>query len=362
MLVFSAQKFEVKGVFYMKLGKTNLEIGRQGLGCMSMSEFYGKPVDDSAGIQLIKTAYHNGINFLDTADIYGYGRNELLVGKAIAELINEGIKRSQIILASKCGIIRDENDPTKRGVSNSYDYVKTSCEASLQRLGKNTGYIDLYYLHRISNNGAEIDEAMRAMSELLQAGKIKAVGLSEAKPDVIHAANKALLKYTQGAHQLAAIQSEYSLMTRVVETDGVLEACQQLGITFVAYSPLSRALLANSIQDPTQELAADDYRRSLPRFQKDNLEKNQFIVNIVKAIAEEQQCTPAQVALAWVIHKNVVPIPGTTKAKNLLANCAAENIQLTAGQLAQLDELSTAHGYRYTDEAMKAYGMEDEMN
>lgn len=250
-----------------KIGKTDLTVSNEGLGCMSMSEFYGDPISDAQGIHLFKIAYDNGINFFDTADIYAFGRNEILVGKAVAALQAAGIARSKIVIASKCGIVRDENNLTKRGTDNSYHYVKTSCEKSLARLGKAVEYIDLYYLHRIAQGGKQIDEAMKAMSELLAENKIKAVGLSEASIEVIQAANDALLKYTNGKHSLAAIQTEYSLMTRNIEKNGVLTLCKKLGITFIAYSPLSRALLSDEVINP-EKMSDNDFRKELPRFQK----------------------------------------------------------------------------------------------
>ncbi len=346
----------------MKIGKTDIQISRQGLGCMGMSEFYGKPVMQTEGINLIKVAYQNGVNFFDTADIYDFGNNEILVGNAITALLSEGVKRKEIVIATKCGILRDKNDVTKRGTDNSYDYVKTACDASLERLGDVVGYIDLFYLHRIANNGAQLDEAMQAMSELLAAGKIQAVGLSEANAQMIQSANDALLKYSNNQHQIAAVQTEYSLMTRVAEQNGVLDVCRKLGITFIAYSPLSRALLTGRIND-VEQLAANDFRRQLPRFQADNLEINKKIVAEVSQIANRKKCSTAQVALAWVMAQpSVIPIPGTTKVENLLANIQSESITLNIEELNQLNSLKQAKGFRYTEAAMKAYSFTDEMN
>lgn len=343
----------------MYLGKTDITISQQGLGCMSMSEFYGEPVSDAQGISLIKTAYENGINFFDTADVYGYGRNEILLGKAITALINQGIPRHNLAIASKCGIFRDEFDSTKRGVDNSYDYIIQSCQNSLSRLGKPISYIDLYYLHRIANRGANIDESMRAMAKLLQDNKIKAVGLSEANAETIKKANEALLKYTHNQYQLAAVQSEYSLMTRHIERNDVLNTCRELNITFVAYSPLSRALLTGELTN-TDQFKEGDFRRDLPRFRGENFEENKKRVAKIKEIATAKQCTSAQIALAWVMHQpGVVPIPGTTKQSHLLSNIAANNIELTHEELAILDQLGEAKGYRYTEAAMYAYGFEE---
>ncbi len=337
-------------------------ISKQGLGCMSISEFYGAPLPDDEAITLISTAYKNGINFFDTADVYGFGRNEIVVGKAITALAAEGVERSNIILASKCGIRRDENNPMVRGVDNSYDYVKECCDKSLARLGESVGYIDLYYIHRVAADGAQLEETMRAMAELLEAGKIKAVGLSEANPEMIKKANSALVTLTSGKHKLAAVQTEYSLMTRAIETNGVLNTCRELGITFVAYSPLSRALLTDEIT--TQKSLSDgDFRTTLPRFQDEALEHNKSIVRQIQVIAEHKNCTTAQVALAWVLQKpGVIPIPGTTKIKHLLANIQAEQVHLSETEMRALDELGTAKGYRYTEAAMKAYGFVDELN
>lgn len=342
-----------------KLGKTDLNISNLGLGCMSMSEFYGNPISDEQGIQLFKVAYNNGVNFFDTADVYGYGRNEILVGKAVSALKATGIDRNKIIIATKCGIIRDENDATKRGTDNSYQYVKDCCEKSLAHLGKEVGQIDLYYLHRIANGGKQIDEAMKAMSELLAENKIKSVGLSEASAEIIQAANDSLLKHTNGKHQLAAIQSEYSLMTRNIENNGVLDLCKKLDITFVAYSPLSRALLSGEIVDPEQ-LPEGDFRKQLPRFQKENLKHNNKIILKVRELASQKNCSAAQIALAWVMqHDNVVPIFGTTKEKNLLNNVRAQDIKLTDSEIKSLNELQKPHGDRYTESSMKAFEFDE---
>lgn len=346
----------------MQLGKTNLQITDQGLGCMSMSEFYGKPLNEADGVALIVAAYENGVRFFDTADVYGYGRNEVLIGKAVTELMGKGINRSDLIIATKCGILRDEHDPTRRGVDNSYEYVLSACDKSLGRLGADTAYIDLFYLHRITPHGTQIDESMRAMASLLKEGKIKAVGLSEATPEMIRSANEALLKYTDGAHQIAAVQSEYSLLTRNIEGNGVLDICRELGITFVAYSPLSRALLTGEVEDSSQ-FEESDFRRSLPRFQGENLEHNKNIVKKVQDLARAKHCSPTQIALAWVMHQQgVVPIPGTTKLSHLLSNVSARDITLSEQDLEILNKLESAQGYRYTEAAMRAYGFEDELS
>lgn len=341
-----------------QLAGTNKNFPKQGLGCMSMSdEAYGKPLSADLGIELMCAAYYAGVNLFDTADVYAYGRNENLVGKAVSKLEAEGIDREAVIIATKCGIIRDECDLTKRGVDNSYAYIKNACTASLTRLGKDVDYIDLYYLHRIADQGKHIDEAMRAMAELLQEGKIKAVGLSEASTLVIKKANTALLQYTNGKHQLAAIQTEYSLMTRMVEQNGVLDTCHELGIAFVAYSPLSRALLTGELVH-IEELDTNDSRRRLPRFQAENMTHNLAIVKRLKAMADEKQCTSAQLALAWLFAKGVIPIPGTTKEQHLLSNIAAEQIVLSRSEVKYLDNLGEAKGLRHTETAIKTYGLD----
>ncbi|EKD71751.1 MAG: aldo/keto reductase, partial [uncultured bacterium] len=269
------------------------------------------------------------------------------------------IYRNKIIIATKCGIIRDENDSTKRGVDNSYQYVKDCCEKSLVRLGKEVGRIDLYYLHRIAHGGKQIDEAMKAMSELLSENKIKSAGLSEANAEIIQHANDALLKYSNGKHQLAAVQSEYSLMTRNIESNGVLALCKKLGISFVAYSPLSRALLSGEIVD-IEKLPEGDFRKQLPRFQKENLTHNNTIILKVKELASQKNCSTAQIALAWVMqHDNVIPIPGTTKEKNLLSNIRAQDIRLTDGEIKSLNELQKPIGDRYTESSMKAFEFDE---
>ncbi|MCX7121989.1 MAG: aldo/keto reductase [Gammaproteobacteria bacterium] len=347
--------------FQQKVQFMKLPFSKQGLGCMGMSEFYGKPMNQNDAINLIKTAFAAGLNFFDTADVYAFGDNEILLGEAVTALLKDNVSREQLIIATKCGILRDKNDLSKRGTDNSYDYVKSACDASLSRLGVAVKYIDLFYLHRIASNGAQLDEAMKAMAELLRTGQIKAVGLSEATAEQIQIANDALLKYTHNAHQIAAVQSEYSLMTRFVEHNGVLDLCHSLGITFIAYSPLSRALLTGEVEDLSQ-FAENDFRRSLPRFQKENFEMNKKIVAEVRAIAAEKQCTTAQIALAWVLAQpGVVPIPGTTKCENLLKNIASNDITLSADQLERLKKLKPAQGSRYTEAAMKAYGFDNEL-
>ncbi|XWO13908.1 Aldo-keto reductase IolS [Candidatus Hepatincola sp. Pdp] len=346
----------------MQLGKTNLTISSIGLGCMSMSEFYGNPLAKDKAIDLIKLAFKQGINFFDTADVYGFGSNEELIGKAVEALINENVKRKDLIIASKCGILRDKHNVSKRGIDNSYKYIKQACEKSLVRLGNSTKYIDLYYIHRIEKNitDTKIKEAMQAFAELLAENKIKAVGLSESSASVIKKAHEFLLELTNNKHGLAAVQSEYSLLTRSVESNGVLETCNNLGITFVAYSPLSRALLSGSLD--VKKLDDKDFRKTLPRFQQENLDYNQKLVDVVNKLALEKNCKTSQIALAWVMaQKNVVPIPGTTKEENLLSNIKAQKIVLSKADLTRLNNIGETKGYRYTESVMNTYGLDDEI-
>lgn len=336
---------------YRLLGK--LQVSAQGLGCMGMSEFYGAASKESS-IATLKHAVKLGVNFFDTADVYGYGDNEVLLGEVLGKY-----DRSAFVLATKCGILRDKYDKTKRGVDNSPDYIVQSCLASLQRL--NMDYIDLFYIHRIADGGEHIEASMGAMAQLLKEGKIRHVGLSEASEDVIRRAHTELLTLTDGKHGLTAVQTEYSLMSRGPETDGVLSACRELGIGFVPYSPLGRKLLTATVSR-TDELDADDFRKSLPRFQGSNMEANQKIVGDIAAMAARKGCTPAQLSLAWVLAQgeNVVPIPGTKRCEYLEQNVAADQIQLTPAELVELDAIApvnAAAGERYTPAAMKAYGL-----
>ena len=265
-------------------------------------------------------------------------------------------RRDKFCVATKYGVLRDEYDQAKRGVDNSYEYTKQACDASIRRLDEGVG-IDLFYMHRIANQGAQLDEAMRAMAELLQEGKIKAVGLSEASREQLEVANAALKKYTNGKHQLAALQTEYSLLSRVVETNGVLKYCQENQITFVAYSPISRGLLGGDISG----LSEGDCRNSLPRFQQENKKHNEKIVAQVQQLAERNKCSVAQLALAWLMHKGVVPIPGTTKLEHLHSNLAANSIKLDDSTVEALDDLPQPLGDRYTEASMRVFGLEDEM-
>jgi aryl-alcohol dehydrogenase-like predicted oxidoreductase len=263
------------------LGKNGPEVSAVGLGCMGMSEFYG-PGDDAESIATIHAALDAGVNLLDTADVYGPHTNEVLVGRAIRG------RRREVVLATKFGIVRDPAEPTKRGVSGKPDYVRTSCEASLKRLGVET--IDLYYQHRVDPN-TPIEDTVGAMADLVRAGKVRYLGLSEAGPETLRRASK--------VHAITALQSEYSLWSRDVE-DGQLPACRELGIGFVAYSPLGRGFLTGQVKR-FEDLAPDDWRRGSPRFQGENFAKNLELLRRVEELARAKKCTPSQLALAWVL-------------------------------------------------------------
>jgi aryl-alcohol dehydrogenase-like predicted oxidoreductase len=321
-----------------KLGKSGLEVSALGLGCMGMSEFYG-PGDDAESIATLHHALDQGLDFLDTADIYGIGRNEELVGRAIAH------RRGEVVLATKFGIVRDPNDPTVRGLSGKPDYVRKSCEASLERL--NVQVIDLYYLHRV-DPATPIEDTVGAMAELVKAGKVRFLGLSEA--------SAATLRRAHAVHPIAALQSEYSLWTRDPE-DGVLAACRELGVGFVPYSPLGRGFLTGQIRR-FEDLAADDFRRFNPRFQGENFQKNLDLVQHIQNLAAKKGCTPSQLALAWVLAQgpDLVPIPGTKRRKYLDENLGALQVKLTPQDLAEIDRLAprgAAAGERYPAVGMR---------
>ncbi len=320
-----------------KLGRAELAVSSMGLGCMGMSEFYG-PCDNEESVATIHRALELGINFLDTADVYGPHTNEELVGEAV-----QG-KRNQFVIATKFGIVRDPKNPDVRGVNGRPEYVRKACEASLLRLGVAT--IDLYYQHRVDPK-TPIEETVGAMGELVREGKVRYIGLSEASADTLRRANK--------VHPITALQTEYSLWTRDPE-DEILETCRELGVGFVAYSPLGRGFLTGQIKQ-FEDLAADDYRRFSPRFQGENFHKNLDLVSKVEQIAREKKCTASQLALAWVLAQgtDIVPIPGTKRRKYLEENGAAENVRLTAHDLQRINEAApqgAAAGTRYPEPMM----------
>jgi len=312
------------------LGSQGLTVSRQGLGCMGMSEFYGES-DDAESIATIHRALELGLTLLDTADMYGPHTNEELVGRAIAD------RREQVVLASKFGIMRDPDDPTRRGISGRPDYVREACEASLARL--NVEYIDLYYQHRV-DPATPIEETVGAMAELVTAGKVRYLGLSEAAPETIRRAH--------ATHPISALQTEYSLFAREPELE-ILATVRELGIGFVPYSPLGRGFLTGALRSLDQ-LGANDFRRAQPRFQGENLDANLAIVERLEALAAERGATPAQLALAWVQAQgdDVVPIPGTKRRSYLEQNLGALQIELSAAEL-ELLSATGGQGDRYAD-------------
>ena len=320
-----------------RLGRSGLEVSAIGLGCMGMSEFYGA-TNETEAMATIHRAIDHGCTFLDTADMYGPHTNEQLVGRAIRD------RRDQVVLATKFGIVRDPTNPMIRGIAGKPDYVRQACEGSLKRLGVDV--IDLYYQHRVDPE-TPIEDTVGAMAQLVKEGKVRYLGLSEAGAQTMRRAC--------AVHPIAALQSEYSLWSRDPEDD-ILAACRELGIGFVAYSPLGRGFLTGQITR-FEDLADDDYRRFSPRFQGDNFAKNLDLVERIRAMAAAKGCSPSQLALAWVVAQgdDIVTIPGTKRRTYLDENLGALEVRLSAADLAEIDRIAprgAAAGTRYPEAMM----------
>ncbi len=321
-----------------KLGTQGLVVSEQGLGCMGMSEFYG-PADEAESLATLNRAIELGVNFFDTSDVYGPYTNEMLLCRAFRG------RRNEVVIATKFGIQRDPQNPAARSINGRPEYVRQSCDASLKRL--NIECIDLYYQHRV-DPAVPIEETVGAMAELVRAGKVRYVGLSEASPKTIRRAH--------AVHPISALQSEYSLWTRDPE-DEILGTVRELGIGFVPYSPLGRGFLTGQIRR-FEDLAPDDFRRNSPRFQGENFSKNLELVERVSSMARDKRVSPAQLALAWVLAQgqDIVPIPGTKRPRYLDQNIAASDIELSAVDIERLNEIApknVAAGARYAEAMMQ---------
>jgi aryl-alcohol dehydrogenase-like predicted oxidoreductase len=322
----------------LPLGSQGLKTSQLGLGCMGMSDFYGT-FNDEESMRVIHRALEIGITFLDTADMYGPFKNEELIGKAIKG------KRDQVTLATKFGFVRDPSDPMKRSVNGKPEYVRSACDASLKRL--DVDVIDLYYLHRKDPN-VPIEETVGAMAELVKIGKVRALGLSEVSSETLKKAHR--------VHPITAVQSEYSLWSREPE-DEIFETCKELGVAFVAYSPLGRGFLTGQIKK-VEDFEKTDYRRVAPRFQGENFDKNLSLVKKIESLASTKGCTSSQLALAWVLAQGdfIFPIPGTKRIKYLEENADAVKVLLTKKELQEIDNMlpkGSVSGPRYPSEMMK---------